>query len=1056
MSGSIPNQAISASAGSGKTYQLTHRFIRLLHHCECPERIVALTFTRSAAGEFFARIVDKLAKGAEGPQAAAALSDELGIEADPVRYRELLRLLLGRMHRLNLQTLDSFFHRIASAFALELGLAGNLRLLDEHAAPRARRAVCDRMIHHQRKSDSAVADLWQAFNQATYGTDERGIERTLTRFVDELHQLFLEAPEAARWGDPQTIWGATCPWDASEVDVEAEGRNLLEHLPDDLGPSQRTAMEKLVAEAAAHPVAQKRPSALLGRVLERCDRLRGGSIDLTAGGGKKKHFTLAGPACDALEKLVRSVVWFELKRALETTCGAHRILQAFDTLYDRRVRRPGRLAFADVLHLLATGRASPLLPTTDPQTRLLLDYRLDARFDHWLLDEFQDTSRLQWSVIENLADEVLQDASGARTFFYVGDTKQCLYLWRNSDDRLFHEIADRYAGNLELAPLYRSWRSAPPVLDAVNTVFGDTAAIAGHFGEGVARRWARAWHPHQPSPATASLPGQVCWIKAETGEEEENADRGESELVLRLLRDLRPLERGISVGVLARSNRKVRETADYLRAHGGPPVHTGSAIQPAVDNAAGAALLSLLKLAAHPGDGFARRHLEMTGLFPDRNGPGTAAARLRRQIFQDGPRAGLASAARAIAAALAADDDYHRSRLDLLVEAAGAFEEEDDEPSFDHLHDFLKGFTSSEVRSGEAVVIETIHKAKGLEYDCVILLESGRKSTLGMDGRIRPRRHRDGIDWILKPFARDFMLADPVLAQVREEAAEEGGFAALCTLYVAMTRARRGLYVISPEGRLENGSVVKFLRDVLGGGEMEPADLDLFGGGPYPVLWSTGEADWLAGDGAPPPPDSRPGPLPTATGAAPEAPPRLKLRLPSATGSFVRSGDQFFQSGPRASSRGSAVHAAFEAIEWIDPGKPAPVPADAPAEVRTILETCFADPAVRELFTHPTGPCELWREKSFSRVDGEVLVRGVFDRVILRRGADGTPVSAEIIDFKTDRLDANNTLDRAAAHHRSQMEAYRSALSALTGLPESAIGVTLLFTSMPALRRFPD
>ena len=63
----IPNTMIRASAGTGKTYQLTNRFIRLLLFGAAPERIIALTFTRKAAGEFFEGILDKLAKAADGP-----------------------------------------------------------------------------------------------------------------------------------------------------------------------------------------------------------------------------------------------------------------------------------------------------------------------------------------------------------------------------------------------------------------------------------------------------------------------------------------------------------------------------------------------------------------------------------------------------------------------------------------------------------------------------------------------------------------------------------------------------------------------------------------------------------------------------------------------------------------------------------------------------------------------------------------------------------------------------------------------------------------------------
>ena len=71
--------------------------------------------------------------------------------------------------------------------------------------------------------------------------------------------------------------------------------------------------------------------------------------------------------------------------------------------------------------LLSQRSGSTEALTPDAESRLNIDYRLDGRFDHWLLDEFQDTNHLQWQIIENLIDEVMQDASGERSYFQVGD-----------------------------------------------------------------------------------------------------------------------------------------------------------------------------------------------------------------------------------------------------------------------------------------------------------------------------------------------------------------------------------------------------------------------------------------------------------------------------------------------------------------------------------------------------------------------------------------------------------------------------------------------------------
>src|SRR5882672_2410572 len=140
---------ILASAGSGKTFALTDRFVALLAHGAAPERIAALTFTRKAAGEFFDEILRKLAGAAADEKAARKLA--VNIEAPELTRTDFLRMLrtvTDAMHRLSLGTLDSFFARVVRAFPLELGLGGDFEVLQEHAARLERRRVLRRMFAH--------------------------------------------------------------------------------------------------------------------------------------------------------------------------------------------------------------------------------------------------------------------------------------------------------------------------------------------------------------------------------------------------------------------------------------------------------------------------------------------------------------------------------------------------------------------------------------------------------------------------------------------------------------------------------------------------------------------------------------------------------------------------------------------------------------------------------------------------------------------------------------------------------------------------------------------
>ena len=187
------------------------------------------------------------------------------------------------------------------------------------------------------------------------------------------------------------------------------------------------------------------------------------------------------------------------------------VLRGYDEVYDQVVRRAGRLTFADVQRLLRPDTpdgARRLTRDAAAEARLFIDWRLDAQIDHWLLDEFQDTSFGQWSVLRNLIDEAVQDPMAARSFFYVGDVKQAIFAWREGDSRLFREIFDHYnsmaPGTITEERLDRSWRSGPAVITMVNRVFGDVAAIRGLVPPDAAVRWSGEWRAHTSATGSST------------------------------------------------------------------------------------------------------------------------------------------------------------------------------------------------------------------------------------------------------------------------------------------------------------------------------------------------------------------------------------------------------------------------------------------------------------------------------------------------------------------------------------------------------------------------
>ena len=150
MTPSVPNEMIRASAGCGKTYALAGRIIRVLHtYGADPSRIVALTFSRKAAGEIFDKLISRLAAAAADPVTATALNQDLGIAGlTPESCCQLLRRVIGTMHRTPIGTLDSFCVRILRTFPFEFGVPGDFTILDDRtlalAMPRLLPAVAAR------------------------------------------------------------------------------------------------------------------------------------------------------------------------------------------------------------------------------------------------------------------------------------------------------------------------------------------------------------------------------------------------------------------------------------------------------------------------------------------------------------------------------------------------------------------------------------------------------------------------------------------------------------------------------------------------------------------------------------------------------------------------------------------------------------------------------------------------------------------------------------------------------------------------------------------------
>ena len=1045
---------VQAPAGSGKTEILVQRYLRLLGQENEPDAVLAITFTRKAAAEMRERVVRSLREAESGNADSAAPHRELSLKlARRVleRSRERGWDLPDNPARLRIVTIDSLGNWVAVGAPLSSG-GGALGTLSADAKPlyvmAARRLLQDgirngdedvqAVLRHLdgkgREFTKAIAEMlgkreqWLPLLPA--GGQAESLDTALRRLVARETGRMLECL-------------GTCRGEFMELFAErwAEAGEATDPASPDALPGWKRAGEYLLTSKDQwRDNLKKRLRPELYQALRDSSEFRERLCRIR---------TLERPACEAQDVALVDC----MLRVLRSAFAQLKVLFA-----ERRETDYSEVSQAALKALGQGGRPS------------LLAERLDARLRHILVDEFQDTSRTQLNLLERMIQEWQPD--DGRTVFLVGDPMQSVYGFREADVRGYLRVCEGGLGALrpELLRLSVNFRSTAQLVDWFNAIFPRVFPAADDAAMGEV-----SYTPCRPASAQEADDGSASLHYFRKSDRE-----SEAAIVKKIVEKTLKRHPDETIGILVRSRTHGEDVSHALSQQTGLAVSRTefdlrkrfSVVQDLVALARALAQLSdriaWLAILRAPWCGLSLEDLHLLC----HDAPGDAIWDLLRdpkrvgRLSDDG-RLRLARIIPALERAMRLKGQLDfRSWVEGAWLALGGPAGNPDPQSLRHAGEFLDSLekvsqgslidnavhrtlalAEEYVNNPETearVQILTMHKAKGLEFDTVILPGLGRHTTGGSGSLLRwwhlpPGEDRwQGLSALLAvPPAKTSNNTVPVYNYLKglEEAREAGERKRL--LYVATTRARRRLHLLVGLERKEDSE---------GPGKFEPrkgtmaADLkealtDLFrdkSPGDLPPRAASGQerglvnpriwrvpAEWM--------PSEPPAPM--------IAPASDETRSPS-----------YVWAGERARVLGLAVHRWLQEIATEGPqaysqerlaslrprtcrilrfhGIPGEELDALAIDVETALSNTLQDEKGRwTLEAHEESASEL---PLSLREDGRTISL-ILDRSFLFDG------ERWIVDYKTSRHEGGNLqafLDEEERRHATQLERYRQAMRA--------------------------
>lgn len=1048
---------IRASAGTGKTFQLTNRFIALLR--ESPvDSILASTFTRKAAGEILERILLRLAQASLDPKELKLLSQFIpGKNFSKQECLEILSDVTRHLHRMRISTLDGFFARLAGSFSLELGLPPGWRMMEDLEANDLRDHAIELVL-----SRNDVSETIQLMNLLDKGRSSRRVHDLVLDKINTFYTIFRRSDKEV--------------WDRFP-DVHF------------LKPEAR---ESIIQQIKTFPLSNGNHIRQRDNDVEKMlggnwgDLVTAGMMKAILGGGTYYGLEIDPELVALYEQILEHIRADIVVPWRSQTAATWNLLNDYHQVSERLKQETKGLTFEDVSIRLAD--------SLKQHATERLAYRLDASIEHVLLDEFQDTAPIQWQVIRPFAMRTCERDS--TSFFCVGDTKQAIYGWRGGEAAIFDAIQSELPG-VEDQPLNKSFRSSQTVIDTVNRLFrgiGRHDSFDVHLLD-VVQKWSREFPEHET--AKTELPG---YSRLEVGPVPPNFVAGETQQgkvddclwrrTAEIVAEQRQKAPEHTVAVLTRTNKSVGRVIFELNRLGiDASEEAGS---PLNDSAAVLAVMALMKMVDHPGDTIARFHVAKSPLgelmeftqWQDDQAAHQFATKMRLEIAQNGFGQLIHK--------LTSDLAPHCSPRDLkrLMQLSEQADNFDSFAMGSRISRFIHYIETCRVDqpTDSYVRVMNVHQSKGLEFDTVILPELDSEVTRHPSYLMRTPIPGEPPDVVaLSRAHHDIEVASTELKEAYEQTTARAMEESLCLLYVALTRAVHNLHiVIRPRNAKEAEShLPKTFAGLVRAGLAPERELE-----PGATLFELGDPNWFDKTGDEESPDDQP-----QTPAQPKSiqfadrqgSRRLQKVVPSQEeGSrFIRLSDVLPRGNSAAMDRGTLFHRWMEQIRWLDEARPAdtvlrqigrelghdqsrdssrlnleksltqfqsmirvPQVAWALSKRSYLNGDLEVPPSVQaEIQAEPIN-LEVINERPFSVLADGRIISGTIDRLVLL-SRNWQLVAADVVDFKTDAMpDDPQEIEDKIEHYRGQLEAYVRAVSKIYHLPVNRISARLILLNL--------